>query len=120
MSANSDAVRAYMTAYAAGDHAGVDGLLADDVVWIVHGHARFDGREAYLAEMRRGEAAGLPQITADRYVEQGDLVCATGTVRAPLPDGTQVDLVFSDVFTFRDRRIAVVESYVVPLPPAAG
>ena len=115
MSANTAVVRTYMTAYANGDHAGVETLLTDDVTWIVHGFARFDGRAAYLAEMRRGEAAGLPSIVADRYVEQGDLVCVTGHVRAPLPDGSYADLVFSDVFTFRDGLIAAVESYVVPV-----
>lgn len=107
-----------MATYGAGDHAGVDALLTDDVVWTVHGHATFAGRAAYVDEMRRGEAAGLPQVTADRFVEEGDLVCVTGTVRAPLPDGSQVDLVFSDVFAFRDGRIAAVDSYVVPVGTA--
>lgn len=120
MSTNTDAVRAYMRAYAAGDHDYVDTLLADDVTWIVHGFGRFDGRAAYIAEMKRGEAAGLPLIVADRFVEEGDVVCVTGRVQAPMPDGSQVDLVFSDVFTFRDGLMAVVESYVVPLAPTGA
>ncbi len=120
MSSNIDAVRAYMSSYAAGDHEGVDALLADDVTWIVHGFGRFDGRSAYVAEMKRGEAAGQPLIVADRFVEQGDIVCVTGRVQAPMADGSHVDLVFSDVFTFRDGLMAVVESYVVPLGPPSG
>lgn len=115
MTATVDAVRTYMTAYAAGDADVVGSLLADDVTWIVHGLGRFDGRAAYLAEMRRGEAAGLPQIVTDRFVAQGDVVCVTGRVRAPLSDGRHADLVFADLFTFRDGLIAVVEGYVVPV-----
>ena len=119
MGLNTETVRTYMRAYAAGDHAGVDELLADDVVWTVHGHATFRGRAAYVEEMRRGETAGLPHITTDRYVEQDDLVCVTGTVRAPLPDGSWVDLVFSDVFAFDGGRISAVDAYVVPISGAA-
>ncbi|MGH8866716.1 MAG: hypothetical protein ACRDYU_01825 [Actinomycetes bacterium] len=34
---------------------------------------------------------------------------------APRPDGGVLHAAFSDVFTFRDGRACVVESYVVPL-----
>lgn len=113
MSNRTDVVRAYMTAYAAGDHDGVAALLADDVVWIVFGHGRFEGREAFLEEMRSGEAPGLPTIRVDRYIEQGDLVCATGEVSALLPDGAALHLGFSDVFTFRGDLISQLDAYLV-------
>lgn len=120
MTANADIVRAYMTAYAAGDRDAVGVLLTDDVVWVVYGHAQFDGRKAFLDEMRRGEAAGLPTISVDRLVEDGDLVCATGHVRAPLTNGGELHLAFSDLFTFRDDRIARLEAYLVPLATPRG
>jgi hypothetical protein len=43
----------------------------------------------------------------------------TGTVRAPLPDGSWVDLVFSDVFAFDRGRISAVDAYVVPISSSA-
>lgn len=111
----ADRVRAYMDAYAAGNVEAVGDLLTDDVTWIVYGHGRFDGRDAFLAEMRRGMAIGLPTITTDRYVEQGDAVCVTGRVHAQLPNGAGMHLAFSDVFVFRGDRIELLEAYLVPL-----
>lgn len=109
-----------MAAYAAGDREAVAQLVTDDVVWIVYGHGQFDGREAFLDEMRRGEVAGLPTISVDRCVEQGELVCAFGHVHAPLPDGGELHLAFSDLFTIRDGQIARLEAYLVPLATPRG
>jgi len=114
MGRRGDIVRSYMSAYGGGDHAGVAALLAEEVSWVVYGHTTFTGREAYLAEMRRAEEGGLPTVIADRYLEEGDAVFASGRVRAPLPGGGEVDLVFADVFTFEGDLIVRVESYLVP------
>jgi uncharacterized protein len=112
MSTRVDLVKAYMAAYAAGDHDAVGALLTDDVVWIVYGHARFEGRAAFLEEMARGELAGPPTINCDRYIDDGDMVCATGTVQAPLADGAFLHLAFSDIFTFRGDLISQLEAYL--------
>lgn len=114
----SDVVERYLAAYAAGDHDAVGACLTDDVVWEIPGHRRLQGREAFLDEMRAGEAAGLPDIRGDRFVAEGDTVVVQGRVRAPRPDGGHLHAVFADVFTLRAGRISALVSYVVPVSDA--
>lgn len=116
MSAQVDVARSYMEAYGRGDVQGVAACLTEDVVWDVHGHAHLEGKAAYLAEMEQN-VANPPDVIAERYLEDGDVVVVLGRVRAPLPGGAEFRAVFSDVFTFRDGLAARVESYVVPLGP---
>jgi ketosteroid isomerase-like protein len=108
--------RRYMEVYASGDHEAISACLTDDVVWQIHGHTRVQGKAAYLAEVDRSGPDVRLEVTADRYLRDGDDVVVLGRVRATQPDGQVVDLAFADVVHTRDGRIRQLDAYVVPLP----
>ena len=45
--------RRYFDVYASGDHDAIAACLTDDVVWVIHGHTRIEGKAAYLVEVDR-------------------------------------------------------------------
>ncbi|MFA7297410.1 MAG: nuclear transport factor 2 family protein [Dehalococcoidia bacterium] len=102
-----------MDAYGNWDHAGVLACLTDDVEWIVPGAFHLIGRDAFDREIEGQGAAGPPEITVTRLIEEGDTVVAEGGVRGALQDGGMLSLVFCDVFLMRDGRIRQLTSYLM-------
>ena len=116
MSANKDTVRQYMKAYARWDHAAVLACLTDDVEWVVPGAFHLVGQDAFDHEIEGRGAAGPPEITVTRMVEENDVLVAEGTVRNTLDDGNVLSLVYCDVFLMRDGQIRHLTSYLMPVP----
>ena len=117
MSANKETVRRYMEAFAQWDHAAVLACLTDDVEWVVPGAFHLVGRDAFDREIEGRGAAGPPEITVTRMVEEDEVVVAEGTVRSALKDGSALSLVFCDVLLMRNGQIRHLTSYLMPLPP---
>jgi ketosteroid isomerase-like protein len=113
-SANKQAVAEYMAAYRLLDKARILACLTDDVEWVIPGHVHRMGKPDFSLEMDNPEAAGPPEITVGRMLEEGDVVVAEGSVRQPLRNGKYAELVFCDVFEMRDSRISKLISYLAP------
>ncbi len=113
MSKNKDVVQSYMDAYARWDRTAVLACLADDIEWVVPGAFHLVGKEAYDSEIEGHGAAGPPEIEVTGMTEEADVVVAEGTVRSTLEDGTEVNLVFCDVFRMREDKIRHLTSYLV-------
>ena len=110
--------RRYFNVYASGGASyAIADCLTDDVVWVIHGHTRVEGKAAYLAEVDRTGPDVHLEVTADRYLREGDDVVVLGRVRATQPDGQVVDLAFADVVHTRDGLISQLDSYVVAVGP---
>jgi ketosteroid isomerase-like protein len=107
--------RRYFDVYASGDHDAIAACLADDVVWVIHGHTRVEGKAAYLVEVDRTGPDVRLEVTTDRYLRDGDDVVVLGRVAATSSDGEVVRLVFADVVHTRDGLIRQLDSYVVPV-----
>lgn len=113
MSSRKRTVDAYFDGFRASDHEAILGLLSDEVVWLIHGHGRFEGKEAFDGEIENDAFVGRPTIDVARLVEEDDVVVAEGRVRSARSDGGELNAVFCDVFILRDARIRHLTSYVM-------
>src|SRR5436190_767071 len=116
MSAKKQTVERYMEAYARWDHQAVLDCLTDDIEWVVPGAFHLTGKVAFDNEIEGQGAAGPPEITVTRLVEENDVVVAEGTVRNALQDGGTLSLVYCDVFVMQGDLIRHLTSYLMPIP----
>jgi ketosteroid isomerase-like protein len=105
----------YLDGFRASDHAAVLACLTDDVVWRIHGHRTTHGAAEFDTEIEGADFEGSPLLTVDRTYEDGNVVIVTGEGQGTHREHGPFRFAFSDLFTFRDGRIAAVDSYVVPL-----
>ena len=121
MPAHQDVVERYIEGFRRGDHAQVLACLADDVVWVLHGHRAVRGKAAFQAEIDTDLFDGTPVLEVFRRVEQGDAVAVFGGGRVTRRNGDVVDFAFSELFVFSGDRIGRIETYHVwtsPTPSA--
>ena len=115
LSPNQETVQTYMEAYAKWDHSAVLDCLTDDVEWYIPGATTLKGKAAFDAAIEGEGSSGPPRISLDRMIEQDDIVVAEGQVIAALDNGGTLQLVFCDMFFFRDGKIRKLTSYLVPV-----
>jgi ketosteroid isomerase-like protein len=87
------------------------------------GHPRPPDHPRQGGVRRRDRESGVhrrrPELDVRRVHEDGPVVVTTGEGRGVSVDHGRFRFAFNDLFTFRDRLIARVDSYLVPLPEAA-
>ena len=105
----------YIDGFEKSDHEQILGCLADDIRWTVFGAFQLEGKEAYDAEIENPAFTGSPSITITRMVEEGDVVMAEMTLEARRSTGEAMRAAMSEVFVFRDGKIAERRAYVVEL-----
>jgi len=105
----------YMEGFRRSDHEAILGCLTDDVVWHIHGVRTTHGVAEFDDEIENPAFEGSPELAVERTVEAGDVVVVTGTGTGHHREHGRFRFAYSDLFTFRDDRIAQVDSYVVPL-----
>jgi ketosteroid isomerase-like protein len=115
MTPNKQTVTQYMDGFRASDRELILSCLTDDVSWFIPGMFDVQGKAEFGNHIVDEGFAGKPQITVARLVEEGDVVIAEGSVRAPREDGEILDLAFCDVFEMRGGKISRLISYLVPL-----
>ena len=109
-------VAEYFAGFRTSDHARILATLTDDVEWVIHGHRTTRGKAEFDAEIENPAFTGSPELDVQRVYEDGPVVVTTGEGRGTSVDNGPFRFAFNDLFTFRDGRIARVDSYVVPLP----
>ena len=115
MSTRKEAVERYFEGFRRSDHAGILALLTDDVVWDLPGFRHLEGKEAFDDEIENPDFEGSPKLTVDRLIEEGDAVVAIGTGEGRHKVNGPFRFAYCDVFTFKEKLIANVASYLVPL-----
>lgn len=85
---------------------------ADDVVWRMVGDKSFTGKAA-IREFMASTGGDLPDFTIDRVIADGDSAVSYGNMTMKNKDGVPVPYAWCDVYTFRDGRIATLDSYVI-------
>ena len=116
MSVRRAVVETYMEGFRRSDHARILATLTSDVVWVIHGHRTTRGVDEFDSEIENPAFEGSPELTAERTLEDGNVVVVTGEGRGKVRGGGPFGFVFCDLFTFRGNLIERVDSYVVPLP----
>jgi hemoglobin len=109
-------VEQYFDGFRASDHARILATLTDDVVWAIHGHRETRGIAEFDSEIENPAFVGSPALDVHRVLEDGNVVVAAGEGHGETVEHGPFRFAFNDLFTFRDGRIARVDSYVVPLP----
>ena len=113
MTRNKRTVESYMDGFRETNRPQILSCLTDDVEWWIPGAFHVKGKAEFATHIVDEGFAGKPAITVDRLIEEGDVVVAEGSVRAPKSDGTFLDLAFCDVFDLRDAKICRLVSYLV-------
>jgi ketosteroid isomerase-like protein len=111
-----DLVAEYFAGFRASDHPRILATLTDDVEWVIHGHRTTRGKAEFDGEIENPGFSGSPELDVRRVYEDGPVVVTTGEGRGTSVEHGPFRFAFNDLFTFRDGRIARVDSYVVPLP----
>ncbi|GIM93398.1 nuclear transport factor 2 family protein [Paractinoplanes toevensis] len=111
-----DLVAEYFAGFRASDHPRILATLTDDVDWVIHGHRATRGKAEFDGEIENPGFNGSPELDVQRVYEDGPVVVTTGEGRGTSVEHEPFRFAFNDLFTFRDGRIARVDSYVVPLP----
>jgi|KBSSwiStaDraftv2_1062776.scaffolds.fasta_scaffold903368_2 ketosteroid isomerase-like protein len=117
MPAHQAVVERYIEGFRRGDHAQVLACLADDVVWVLHGHRAVRGKAAFQAEIATDMFDGTPTLEVFRSVEQGDAVAVFGGGSVTRKNGDIADFAFSELFVFSGDRIVRIETYHVWTAP---
>jgi uncharacterized protein len=115
MSSRKHAVGAYFDAFRASDHEAILALLSEDVVWVIHGHGRREGKQAFDREIENDAFEGSPKLTVERLIEEGGTVVAPHLGEGRLRGGDAFKFAGVTVFGFAGDLISRVESYIVPL-----
>lgn len=120
MSPNKQTVDRYMEGFRRGDHAMVLSCLTDDVEWLIPGMFHVTGKSAFDKEIENEAFVGQPVITIARTIEESGVVVSEGAVRAAKRAGGELNMVFCDVFTMKQGKIARLVSYLMEIKPPAG
>src|SRR6187399_143095 len=113
MTPNKRTVEAYMDGFRKTDRPLILSCLTDDVEWWIPWAFHTKGKDEFAKHIVDEGFVDHPLITVCRLTEEDDVVVAEGSVRAPKPDGTFLDLVFCDVFDMRDGKIRRLASYLM-------
>ena len=115
MTTKKAVVDRYIEGFRTSDHDLILSCLTDEVTWEMPGVFALHGKSAFDDEIENDAFEGSPSITIDRMIEEGDAVVAIGAVRSPMKNGTTLEAVFCDVFTFVGDKIDRLETYQVNL-----
>lgn len=115
-SSRKQAVEAYFEGFRCGDHEAILALLAEDVVWEIHGHRSLRGKREFDGEIENEAFEGNPKLSVERLIEEGDVVVAPHRGEGELRGGGTFRFAGVTVLGFDGELISRVESYVVPLP----
>ncbi|WP_067694316.1 nuclear transport factor 2 family protein [Nocardia jejuensis] len=115
MTANKNTVERYIEGFRRGDHEQILSCVTDDVLWEIHGHATVRGKSDFAGAINNEATPGLPTLTIDRLIQEGDSVVAVGNGGVDLAAGGRLEFLFCDVFTFSGEQISRLETYQVNL-----
>jgi ketosteroid isomerase-like protein len=115
VSTRKRAVDAYFDGFRASDHEAILALLSDDVVWVIHGHGRTEGKLAFDREIENDAFEGSPKLIVERLIEEEDTVVAPHLGEGRLRGGDAFRFAGVTVFGFDGELISRVESYIVPM-----
>lgn len=115
MTIQTQLVDRYMDGFRHSDHEAILDCLTDDVVWRIHGLRTTVGKAEFDDEIENPAFEGSPELSVERTIDADGVVVTTGTGVGHHRDAGRFEFAYNDVFTFRDGRIAEVDSYVVPI-----
>lgn len=111
---NKNILQQANAAVSRGDNEGFLSFCTEDLVWSTVGGETLRGKEAVRAWMADGYAEP-PVFTVRELVAEDDLVVAIGDITSKDGQGKPVQNAYSDVWRFRDGKMAELRAFVVPV-----
>jgi ketosteroid isomerase-like protein len=111
MSNHKSTVERYIQGFNRADNEQILSCLTEDVVWQLHGYKTLTGKDAFRKEIESGASQGVPALTLDRLIEEGDTVVATGEGSLATDGDKPRRFVFSEVFTFTGDAVNRLDTY---------
>jgi len=96
----------------AGDNEGFLAHCTDDIRWTTVGEGTLQGKQAVRDWMKTAYASP-PSFHVEQLVAEGDMVVALGTIMADGADGASAEYAYSDVWRFRDGKMAELDAFVI-------
>jgi len=96
----------------AGDNEGFLAHCTDDIRWTTVGEGTLQGKQA-VREWMKTAYASPPDFRVEKLVAEGEMVVALGTIMLDGADGQPAEFVYSDVWRFRDRKMAELDAFVI-------
>jgi uncharacterized protein len=111
MSSHKSTVERYIEGFNRADNDQILSCLTEDVTWELHGYKTLNGKDAFREEIESGASQGVPVLTLDRLIEEGDSVVATGAGSLESDGGEPRKFVFAEVFTFSGDAVSRLDTY---------
>lgn len=96
-----------------GDHEGFLQHCTEDIVWEAVGDMTLHGKAA-VREWMKTAYAEPPEFTIDHMLTDGDFLVALGSIMAEDDQQRRVRHAVSDVWRFRDGKMASLRAFVIP------
>lgn len=112
---NKAVLRSANAAIDARDNEGFLTFCTDDLVWTAVGEMTLRGKAAVRKWMATAYAEP-PQYTVDEMIAEGDFVIALGHIIVKDGDGAPIRHAYSDVWRFREGKMAELRAFVVKDP----
>lgn len=111
---NKNVLKQANAAVTRGDNEGFLACCTEDVIWSTVGGETLRGKQAVRDWMVDGYAEP-PRFTVRELVAEGDVVVALGDIESKGDDGKPVQNAYSDVWRFRDGKMAELRAFVIPV-----
>jgi len=112
MDNNKDILVRANAAITQGDYEGFLSYCTDDTKWTFVGDKTLEGKEA-VRQWMAVEYVEPPTFTVENLVADGDFVVALGKISMKNENGEYVNYLYSDVWRFRDGKMAGLQAFVI-------
>lgn len=99
-------------AIGAGDYEGFLAHCTDDTEWTFVGEQTLRGKQA-VREWMKTAYQQPPRFQVRHLIAEDDFVVAVGTITLPDDDGQDAEHEYSDVWRFRDGKMAGLRAFVL-------
>lgn len=99
-------------AIAKGDYEGFLSFCTEDTKWVFVGDKTLEGKEA-VRQWMAVEYVEPPKFNVEYLIAEGDHVVALGKISIKNKNGEVVDYAYSDVWGFREGKMAELHAFVI-------
>lgn len=101
-------------AVSSGDNEGFLSFCTDDTKWTFVGDQTLQGKQA-VREYMAAEYLEPPKFNVENLIAEGDFVTAIGTISLKDKSGKLVNYDYSDIWRFRDGKMAELKAFVIEI-----
>lgn len=111
---NKEILEKANAAVTAGDNEGFLYFCTDDTKWTFIGDKTLEGKQA-VREYMAAEYLEPPKFEVENLIAEGDFVIAIGKISLKDKGGKTVNYSYSDVWRFRDGKMAELKAFVIAI-----